>query len=313
MAASVQTGDTSPSPDVSTSSPSPPVDETRLLPPTSLLYFHRKFDETEYAEPSRVLHVDEGGQRIILEKSLFHPQGGGQPGDVGRIFFRMQGDGDGETAEKSAEVKNTTIINKDLPDGGHVVLELLSSSPSSSGPALTKDTVIARQQVDVESRKANARLHSAGHLLDAGVLRAGVKGWSPGKGFHFPEGAYVEYALSKEGADIPSSPEEKSQMIQKIQAAVDELIRSGDAVRVRLEQRKKEETGEKQSAAGPLLTSATARYVSIGGVECPCGGTHVASLENITERGQLRLVIKTLQKKKSNMRVSYEIVAALMT
>jgi Ser-tRNA(Ala) deacylase AlaX len=47
-------------------------------------------------------------------------------------------------------------------------------------------------QVDGEFRKQNARIHSAGHLLDIAMQRAGQK-LKPGKGYHFVEGPYVEY------------------------------------------------------------------------------------------------------------------------
>lgn len=37
-----------------------------------------------------------------------------------------------------------------------------------------------------------ARVHSAGHLLDIAMRRIGFMN-KPGKGYHFPSGAYVEY------------------------------------------------------------------------------------------------------------------------
>jgi alanyl-tRNA synthetase len=39
--------------------------------------------------------------------------------------------------------------------------------------------------VDAEFRKTNARIHSAGHLLDIAMNRAGKKELKPGKGYHF--------------------------------------------------------------------------------------------------------------------------------
>jgi hypothetical protein len=50
-----------------------------------------------------------------------------------------------------------------------------------------------RLQVDAEKRKIYARYHSAGHLLDIAVRRCGQTQLHPGKGYHFPVGAYVEY------------------------------------------------------------------------------------------------------------------------
>lgn len=47
-------------------------------------------------------------------------------------------------------------------------------------------------KVDEEKRRLYARVHSAGHLLDIAVNQLGYQ-WVPGKGYHFPTGAYVEY------------------------------------------------------------------------------------------------------------------------
>jgi len=60
--------------------------------------------------------------------------------------------------------------------------------------------------VDAEFRKLHARIHSAGHLLDMAMNRAGKTELKPGKGYHFAEGPYVEY--------IGSVPEgERAQLI----------------------------------------------------------------------------------------------------
>ena len=48
-------------------------------------------------------------------------------------------------------------------------------------------------KVDGEKRKVYAKYHSAGHLLDIAVRRCGQTQLHPGKGYHFPVGAYVEY------------------------------------------------------------------------------------------------------------------------
>ena len=47
--------------------------------------------------------------------------------------------------------------------------------------------------VDEAKRRLYARVHSAGHLLDIAMVKAGRMDLKPSKGFHFAEGAYVEY------------------------------------------------------------------------------------------------------------------------
>jgi len=47
--------------------------------------------------------------------------------------------------------------------------------------------------VDEAKRRLFARVHSAGHLLDVAMLKAGRSDLRPSKGYHFAQGAYVEY------------------------------------------------------------------------------------------------------------------------
>jgi Ser-tRNA(Ala) deacylase AlaX len=49
------------------------------------------------------------------------------------------------------------------------------------------------QEVEEPFRIANAKLHSAGHLIDVAV-KALKYGWIPTKGYHFSDGPYVEYS-----------------------------------------------------------------------------------------------------------------------
>lgn len=53
-------------------------------------------------------------------------------------------------------------------------------------------------------RKMNARIHSAGHLLDVAMKRAGRTDLKPSKGYHFPDGPYVEYEGVVDEADRPA-------------------------------------------------------------------------------------------------------------
>ena len=48
-------------------------------------------------------------------------------------------------------------------------------------------------RIDQQWRRMNARLHSAGHLLDVAMQRAGKRDLAPDKGYHFQAGPYVQY------------------------------------------------------------------------------------------------------------------------
>ena len=73
-------------------------------------------------------------------------------------------------------------------------------------------------------------MHSAGHLLDIAMVKAGRTDLKPSKGFHFSEGAYVEYignvdanardalvaTLNEKCAEIISSTPESMPVFKKM-------------------------------------------------------------------------------------------------
>lgn len=70
--------------------------------------------------------------------------------------------------------------------------------------------------IDADLRTLNARNHSAGHLLDNALTIAGITTLSPTKGYHFPEGCYVEYT--------GILPDTEEACIARVQISVDALV-----------------------------------------------------------------------------------------
>lgn len=119
---------------------------------TERLYYTS--DATEC--PARVVNClgeADGRYAIELDRTLFHPQGGGQPADRGWI---------GELAVESVAARGESIV--------HIVAQ-----PLPSGEVAIR--------VDADARRLHARLHSAGHLIG----QAGERfGWRPIKAHHWP-------------------------------------------------------------------------------------------------------------------------------
>merc|ERR1712232_885145 len=85
-------------------------------------------------------------------------------------------------------------------------------------------------RIDEKVRRINARVHTAGHLLDRAAKDLEWK-WIPGKGYHFPDGPYVEYVLNADSRKIDSKkPAEKDKFVADLQAAIDRLVSAGGAV-----------------------------------------------------------------------------------
>ena len=134
----------------------------------------------------------------------------------------------------------------------------------------------------------NAKNHSAGHLIDVAMKNIGLAYLKPTKGFHFPEGSYVEY----EGT-FSESPEVS---VEKLNSELVKLIEANKKVVVTYH--------NFQGIVAPI--GKTPRYVQFEGESwCGCWGTHVTSTWEI---GSIR--VRKMKYKAGCLRVSYEIWSA---
>ncbi|CAJ1446959.1 unnamed protein product [Effrenium voratum] len=109
---------------------------------------------------------------VELDQTVFHPQGGGQPSDRGQLCA----DGLPNLA--------VTFVTKDKAKEGVIRHDCEGDVQAwlRKGAGMTVTC-----QVDESTRRSNARLHSAGHLLDVAIFGLGFR-WQPGKGYHFADG-----------------------------------------------------------------------------------------------------------------------------
>lgn len=204
-------------------------------------------------ENSKVLSIKkvEGSTHIILEETVFYPQGGGQPYDQGLVW----------NANSSFIVEAVYKTPEGIVHQGHFKKGCFEIGE------------YVQLQIDAERRELNSRLHSAGHLIDY-VIQERALGWKPVKGYHYPDGAYVEY----EG--------ELSSEVEGLRKLLEEGV--GEKIALNLQTRT-EFLGE------------GLRKVWFGeeyGV--PCGGTHVAQLQDIGS-----VEIRKIRCKKGRIQVAY--------
>lgn len=169
-------------------------------------------DAKESKVPSNLIEVVT--HKVILDESLFHPQGGGQPsdrgllvtdsGDVFKIVFASSSSKTGDKINEHFGYELTDAAKK-MPD----VEELTNSAATldmnaGKGPvalsggreATLFEGQLVEMQIDVEHRLMSTRLHSAGHSIDAALKRCKDDVFSrlkATKGYHFMDGPYVEY------------------------------------------------------------------------------------------------------------------------
>lgn len=198
---------------------------------------------------------------IILNQTIFYPQGGGQPYDTGIIKS--------EDNSFVFEVQEVRFINGKVHHIGIV----------QNGTIFLNTKVVCL--VNKERRELNTRLHSAGHLVDL-VLKEFNIDWIPGKGYHFPQGAYIEYTGDLEGYD-------SEKLKQDISNKAKEIITRNIQTRIVFDELK-------------LQNGKPTRIVYYGDFGIPCGGTHVTNLSDIRT-----ITIRKIKKEKDAIRVSYEI------
>lgn len=235
---------------------------------------------------------EEGKLRVVLDRTIFYPQGGGQPTDVGCIRS-VSGD----------KTMNVTFARLS-PQTGEIEHEggLTAGSPpegEEGGFAVGEQVTL---QIDKDRRLLNARLHSAGHLLDGALqlLEVPLVGI---KGYHFPDGPYVEYVpRSDQEVDLAELLSRESQ--SRIELMASQMI--AEARPITVYKAKPGDCAPKLYAALPekARQSEEVRLIRFEGVplDGPCGGTHLANTREIGKFG-----IRKVGQRKGVVKISYSI------
>ena len=255
-----------------------------------------------------------GDYKLILSQTIFHPQGGGQPSDVGYISTI-----DNNSHEIHDNEKNSiTIVTPHyLFQVNHVQYNPLTERIEHIGNILTGNYELwqsfihqnMKLEIDSEKRRLYQRLHSFGHLIDAAIQRLGY--WNQltvGKGYHFPDGPYVEYQINSDDfireLDDPQNTQEfLSLLIFEIQNLITEGMESKFVIISEEEAHtllSESVISSSFPATSPSENSKLIRVVTIAGSSCPCGGTHV---QNTIELDGLQ--VTKIRKKKKTLKISY--------
>ena len=215
---------------------------------------------------ARVVAVPGAG--IGLDRTVFYPTGGGQPGDAGTLTTK-----DGQRLQVSDTRKG--------PDGILHVVE------DTTGLPVAGEEVTA--EIDWDRRHVHMRVHTAMHIL-CSLVDGAVTGGSigPGRG-------RIDF-------DIPGERPDKQQLTDRMMQVIEaneqvgiswitdaELADNPDLVRT--------------MSVKPPSGSGRVRMIRIGdGVDFqPCGGTHVAATGEI---GPVS-VAKIENKGRRNRRISF--------
>jgi Ser-tRNA(Ala) deacylase AlaX len=222
---------------------------------------------------------------LIFDKTIFHPQGGGQPSDEGEI----------ELLNTDNNFPYVIKIESLLYDRERdLVLHKVSKENFTY-----KIGDVFKMKINEEKRRLYARLHSAGHLLDIAIGKLGLN-LTPGKGYHFIDGPYVEYS----GAIDKSKIADISTQIEKISNELIENSATDDSTDVKIFDYE-EAKGSGVNIPTYLPVNKPFRWIKLlkDDLGCPCGGTHVKHIKDI-----LGLKINKITNKGKLVRISYGVL-----
>jgi misacylated tRNA(Ala) deacylase len=217
---------------------------------------------------ARVTSVDDAG--IHLDRTVFYPMGGGQPGDSG--VLRLQDGSEIRISDARKDGASGDIVH--IPEGD-VKSDLAGTQVEAC--------------IDWERRHRLMRMHTLLHLLCV-VIPAGVTGGS------------IRDGSGRLDFDLPDSTLDK----EHITAELNRLVEENHPVSARwISEEDLAANPElvRTMSVKPPTGSGTIRVLEVEGIDLqPCGGTHVAATGEI---GRVR-VRKIEKKGKHNRRVNVE-------
>jgi misacylated tRNA(Ala) deacylase len=214
---------------------------------------------------ARVLYSDERG--IKLDRTVFYPMGGGQPGDTGELRL---------SSGRSIAIVDT--VKGALPDEVTHVPE--------PGAVLPEPGAELVAEIDWDRRYRLMRMHTCLHLL-CSIVPGAVTG------------GQVADGRGRLDFDVPGSSLDKEAITRQVNA----LIAEGHLVRPRWitdEELATQPELVRTMSVKPPSGSGRVRLMEIAGIDLqPCGGTHV---RNTAEIGPVA-VMKIENKGRQNRRV----------
>ncbi len=228
------------------------------------------FREDPYLKECRARVTSVEGSAIRLDRTVFYPEGGGQPGDRG--WLRLP---DGRSLD---------ILDARKGTGQDEVLHIAASEDLQLSPG-TEVTA----EIDWPRRHRLMRMHTCLHLLCA-VVTGEVTGGQVGDGkgrldFNLPEGTPDKEAIA---------------------AGLNRLIAENHPVRPRwISDSELDRHPElvRTMSVKPPQGAGKVRLLEIEGVDLqPCGGTHVASTGEIGPVEVGKIESKGRQNRRINLR-----------
>lgn len=231
-----------------------------MTPITEALY-----NRNAYLQHCEAVVLEVLPEGVVLDRTVFYPLGGGQPGDTGVLRGR-QG--------------REWAVNDTRKGEGGRILHVLASGIEPPAPG-----EVVNAELDWTRRHAHMRMHTCLHLLGS-VLRYGVTGGQIGA-----DRGRLDFDMQDEVDK------------ERVTAAINALVAANHPVEPRwVDEAELDRQPElvRTMSVQPPRGAGRIRLLDIPGVDLqPCGGTHVAATGEI---GAVQ-VVKVENKGKRNKRV----------
>jgi Ser-tRNA(Ala) deacylase AlaX len=228
---------------------------------TELLYLR-----DSYISKFEAMVTDITSEGIILDRTAFYPEGGGQPSDTGWIEWEQYTSHVIHVLKKGEEVYH--VLSGEMPSRGTIV----------------------RGIIDWEKRYRHMRYHTALHIL-AGVV------------YHLYNSTITGSQIGEDKARIDFTLEDLSKdKVERIEYEANKIVDEGRNVKIRFIPREELVNNPELIRIKPELIPnlPSLRIVEIEGFDAQLdGGTHVS---NTREVGRIKIV-KTINKGKFNKRL----------
>lgn len=244
------------------------MSDAEPFPPTQALYRDNPYLK---ACAARITQLAPEG--VVLDRTVFYAQGGGQPGDQGMLRL------------EDGTVLNVLDTKRGGP-AGDAILHVLAPSETALRPGLMVDAAI-----DWPLRHRRMRIHTALHLISA-LVAGKITGAQVGDGK-----GRVDFDLQGQALDKAD-----------LEARLNALVAEDRPVTARwIDEAELDANPDlcRSLSVQPPRGQGRVRLIAIDGTDLQaCGGTHVAGTGEI---GAVR-VSKIESKGKQNRRVAIELV-----
>ncbi len=211
------------------------------LPETEKLYYDNQ-DRTEFEAVVLDVFEHDDGYDVVLDQTMFYPEGGGQPADHGTLT----------SDENTAEVTDVQLV-------GDVVLHRTDRDPGKGE--------FVRGQLDTERRQRLMAHHTATHIVGHAARQV--------LGEHIRQ-AGAQKGINSSRFDIRHYERITREEVKAIETRANELVRENISVKQEWPHRNdaQEEHGFDLYQGG-IPPGTNIRLIHIGDDVQACGGTHV--------------------------------------